>query len=30
MFSAQGGIVGWVTTSQELLTVVSSSSATKE
>jgi nicotinamidase-related amidase len=30
MFSAQGGIVGWVTTSQELLTAVSSSSATKE
>jgi nicotinamidase-related amidase len=30
MFSAQGGIVGWVTTSEELLTAVSSSSATKE
>jgi len=30
MFSAQGGIVGWVTTSQELLTALSSASPTKE
>jgi nicotinamidase-related amidase len=30
MFSAQGGIVGWVTTSHELLTAMSPSSATKE